>query len=132
MTTAGRELTYRFDNGAPADGFFYRLQHAFGIPCPYILFECKNYTEDVANPELDQMTGRFSPNKGKFGVIVCRSIEDEALFLQRCADSCKAQRGLVVPFTDDDVIRILEERKLGAAHYEDEILSNKAREVMNL
>jgi hypothetical protein len=129
---AGRKrIDISFDNGAPMGGFFYRLQHAFDIPCPYIFFECKNYTEDVANPELDQMTGRFTPNRGKFGVIVCRSIEDEARFLLRCADSYKAQRGLVVPLTDADIIEILEKRKLGM-HREDEILSNKAREVMNL
>ena len=77
------------------------------------------------------MTGRFSPNRGKFGVIVCRSIEDKPLFLQRCAASYKAQRGLVVPLTDADIIEILEKGKLGM-HHEDEILSNKAREVMNL
>ncbi len=127
-----KRIDISFDNGAPTEGFFYRLQHAFGIPCPYIFFECKNYSEDVANPELDQMTGRFSPNRGRFGVIVCRSIEDEALFLQRCADSYKAQRGLVVPFTDADIIEILEQKKLGITHYEDDILSDKARDVMNL
>lgn len=127
-----KRIDISFDNGAPTGGFFYRLQHAFGIPCPYIFFECKNYTQDLANPELDQMTGRLSPNRGKFGVIVCRTIEDEALFLQRCADSYKAQRGLIVPLTDSDIIDILEKRKLGTMHHEDEILSNKARQVMNV
>jgi hypothetical protein len=130
---AGRKrIDISFDNGAPAGGFFYRLQHAFGIPCPYVFFECKNYTADVANPELDQITGRLSPNRGKFGVIVCRKIDDEALFLQRCADSYKAQRGLVIPLTDVDIIDILEKRKQGVLHSEDDILSDKAREVMNM
>jgi len=127
-----KRIDISFDNGGPAEGFFYRLQYVFGIPCPYIFFECKNYTEDLANPEVDQMTGRFSPNRGKFGVIVCRNIKNEALFLQRCADSYKAQRGLAVPFTDADIIEILEKRKLGIMHHEDEILSNRARDVMNL
>jgi len=130
---AGRKrIDISFDNGAPTGGFFYRLQHSFGVPCPYIFFECKNYTRDIANPELDQMVGRFSPNRGKFGVVVCRNIQDEALFIQRCADSYKAQHGLIVPLTDADIVKILEERKSSATHFEDEILSNKARQVMNI
>src|SRR5262249_40544865 len=28
-----KRIDISFDNGAPPDGFFYRLQHAFGIPC---------------------------------------------------------------------------------------------------
>jgi hypothetical protein len=127
-----KRIDITFDNGAPRDGFFYRLQHAFDIPCQYIIFECKNYTEDVANAELDQLTGRLSPNRGKFGVIVCRDIEDEPLFIQRCADSYKAQRGLIVPLTDADIVKILEARKVGTMHLEDEILSDKSRRVMNI
>jgi hypothetical protein len=129
---AGRKrIDISFDNGAPSGGFFYRLQHAFGIPCPYIFFECKNYTRDIANPELDQMVGRLSPNRGKFGIIVCRDIEDEALLIQRCADSYKDHHGLIVSLTDADIVTILERKKLGTMHYEDEILSDKARRVMN-
>jgi hypothetical protein len=78
------------------------------------------------------MVGRLSPNRGKFGIIVCRDIDDEALFIQRCADSYKAQHGLIVPLTDTDIIVILERKKLGTMHYEDEILSDKARLVMNM
>jgi hypothetical protein len=126
-----KRIDISFDNGAPRGGFFYRLQHSFGIPCQYIFFECKNYTSDIANPELDQMVGRFSPNRGRFGVIVCRDFEGEALFIKRCADSYKDGHGLIVPLTDLDVIKILEEKKIGVAHYEDETLSDKARRVMN-
>jgi hypothetical protein len=130
---AGRKrIDISFDNGAPSVGFFHRLQHAFGVPCPYIFIEYKNYTKDVANPELDQMVGRLSPNRGKFGIIVCRDIEDEELFIQRCADSYKAQHGLIVPLTDADIVTILERKKEGAMHYEDEILADKARRVMNI
>lgn len=127
-----KRIDISFDNGAPKGGFFYRLQHAFDIPCQYIYFECKNYTSDIANAELDQMVGRLSPNRGKFGIIVCRDIEDEALFIRRCADSYKARHGLIVPLTDTDIVKILEEKKAGRMHYEDEILSDKTRRVMNL
>ena len=126
-----KRIDITFDNGAPSDGFFYRLQHAFNIPCPYIFFECKNYTDDIANEELDQMAGRLSPNRGRFGIVVCRDIEDETLFIKRCADNYKAQRGLIVPLTDADIVKILEMKKMGPMHYEDEILSDKARRVMN-
>jgi hypothetical protein len=130
---AGRKrIDISFDNGAPKGGFFYRLQHAFGIPCPYIFLECKNYTRDVANPELDQMVGRLSPNRGKFGIIVCRDVEDEDLLIQRCADSFRDQHGLILPMTDDDIVKILEEKKAGNQHYEDDVLTEKARRVMNL
>lgn len=129
---AGRKrIDISFDNGAPRGGFFYRLQHSFGIPCPYIFIECKNYTNDIANPELDQMVGRLSPNRGKFGIIICRDFEDESLFIQRCVDSYKDQQGLIIPLTDADIISILDERKLGTTDLGDRILSEKARQVMN-
>ena len=30
------------------------------------MVECKNYFCDVANPEADQIAGRFSPNRGQY------------------------------------------------------------------
>src|SRR3989344_1167139 len=125
-----KRIDISFDNGAPPDGFFYRLQHSFQIPCPYIFFECKNYSRDVSNPELDQMIGRLSPNRGRFGIIVCRNIEDEDAFLKRCADSYKDQHGLIVPLTDADITQILEQKKAGILHFEEDILTEKARKIM--
>lgn len=131
INSGRKRIDISFDNGAPTGGFFYRLQHAFSIPCPYIFIECKNYSKDINNPELDQMVGRFSPNRGKFGIIICRDIDNETLFLQRCADSYKDQHGLIILLTDADLIQILTQRKVEVEHFEDEILSEKARVVMN-
>lgn len=119
-----------FDNAATGSGFFHRLQHSFNIPCQYIFIECKNYTKDVTNPELDQMVGRLAPSRGKFGIILCRSIDNEALFMQRCKDSYNADHGLIIPLTDTDIIAILENKKNDIDHT-DVILSNKAREIMS-
>lgn len=130
INSGRKRIDISFDNGAPDGGFFHRLQHAFNIPCPYIFVECKNYSTDIANPELDQMVGRFSPNRGRFGIIVCRTMENETLFLQRCADSYRDQHGLIVPLTDADIIVILNAKKTGVAHPEDDILSNKSRIIM--
>src|SRR3989338_5404942 len=126
-----KRIDISFDNGAPTGGVFSRLQHNFGIPCPYIFFECKNYSRDIHNPELDQMVGRLSPNRGKFGVIVCRSFEDEATFLRRCSDSYSDQHGLIVPLTDADIIQILEQKRINVMHFEEQILSDKSRMIMN-
>ena len=95
-----------FDN-ASQDGIFRRLSENYNIPCPYIFVECKNYTKDVANPELDQLSGRFSVNRGKVGFLVCRSIDNMQLFIQRCKDTFNDGRGLIIPLTDDDLIQIL-------------------------
>ncbi len=119
-----------FDNAASGSGFFHRLQHSFQIPCQYIFFECKNYTKDVANPELDQMVGRLAPSRGKFGIILCRDIDNEDLFMKRCSDSYKDNHGLIIPLTDKDIIDILEKKKEGIDQTEI-ILSNKARDIMS-
>lgn len=120
-----------FDNGASSRGFFYRVQHAFEIPCPYIFFECKNYSEDLDNPVLDQMVGRFSPNRGKFGIIICRNIDNESLFMKRCSDSYKDQHGLIIPLTDNDITLVLQKKKEGVTDFVEVILAEKARTIMN-
>jgi len=93
-------------NGARS-GIFYRLHVVRGLPCAFIVFECKNYRTDVANPELDQIAGRFSPNRGRIGFIGCRSFEDRQLFVERCRDTFRDDRGLVVPIDDETIIRCL-------------------------
>lgn len=95
-----------FDNCAEK-GFFYRVPNVYNIPSSFVVIECKNYSRDIANPELDQIAGRFSVNRGKIGLIVCRSIEDKTLFLRRCQDTYNDQRGLIIPLTDDDLLMLL-------------------------
>jgi hypothetical protein len=77
------------------------------------------------------MVGRLAPNKGKFGIIVCRDIKDKKLFLRRCADSYKSDHGLIIPFIDEDIIKILEQKKNGVLHYEDKILTDMSRVIIN-
>lgn len=125
-----KRIDISFDNGAIEHNFFYILQHTHNIPCPYIFFECKNYSKDIANPELDQMIGRFSPNRGKFGIIICRSIANEELFNRRCTDTFKDEHGLILPLTDSDIIRILEGRKRGWSTIADDVLSEKTRDII--
>ena len=51
------DLTY---TNSAAEGFFHWLSRHY--PAPYLYIKCKNYSSDPANPELDQLGGRFSPS----------------------------------------------------------------------
>lgn len=67
-----------------------------------IMVECKNYAEDLANNEIDQMIGRFDPRRGRFGIIACRSVVDQDRLVERCRDAFRAQQGAILVFTDED------------------------------
>lgn len=71
--------------------------HASFVPT-----ECKNYSEDPANPELDQLLGRFTVQRGWLGLLCYRSSDDKALILQRCKDAAHAQQGYMLALDDDD------------------------------
>ncbi len=110
-----KRIDITFDNGA-ADGFFAALSNQAQIPCHFVFAECKNYARDVANPEVDQLAGRFAWNRGRFGLLVCRSVEDMNLLLARCRDTLRDDRGLIIPLVDDDLILGLRRRAEGDEH----------------
>ena len=83
------------------DGFFLWLSRNYRAP--YVLVECKNYTGDPGNPELDQLGGRFSPNRGNVGILACRGFKNKERFLESCRDTAMEQRGFVIPLDDRDL-----------------------------
>jgi len=94
------------ENGASA-GALWRLHYKKDLPCAFVPIECKNYQTDVANPELDQLAGRFSANRGKFGILCCRNFEDKGKFMARCRDTFRDDRGLIIPLDDSTVVQML-------------------------
>jgi hypothetical protein len=102
------DLTY---SNLAQSGFFAWVSNHH--PAMYLLIECKNYTGDPANPELDQLAGRFGPSRGKVGILVCRRFEDKDLFIKRCRDTVSDQRGFIVPLEDDDLKALVELRRIG-------------------
>ena len=53
------------------------------------------------------MSGRFSPARGKFGIMLARQFDNRELFIKRCQDTLKDDRGLVIPIVDEDIIKML-------------------------
>ena len=71
------------------------------------MVECKNYTNDPGNPELDQLAGRFSRDRGWIGILVARSFKNRQLFIARCKDTASAGRGFIIPLVDKDIEKML-------------------------
>lgn len=105
-----KRIDILMENGANT-GLFYALPNIRQIPSAFIAFECKNYSNDVANPELDQLLGRFSTNRGRVGFICCRKLDDPELFTNRCIDTLKDQNGLIVYLDDLRIKSLLGELK---------------------
>ena len=87
-------------------------------PSSYIFVECKNYQSDLGNAELDQICGRFSPLRGKVGLLVCRSFVDKARFIQRCRDAVLHRHEFVLVLDDDDLRHLVDEVKESLATYD--------------
>lgn len=97
----GRKVLDLMFNNNAVEGFFAWLAKHY--TAPYIFIECKNYTEDVKNPELDQLSGRFSPSRGQFGLLVCRGVSDRKKIDAMCRDTAKDGRGYMIVLDDADL-----------------------------
>ena len=115
------DLTY---TNVATQGFFRWLSQHY--PAPHIFVECKNYVDDPANPELDQLSGRFSRLRGKFGLLVCRKIANKSLFAARCRDTAQDDRGFIVYLDDTDLSELVELKK-SAAPIQDQYALLKSR-----
>ena len=90
------------ENGARS-GIFHRLHDIRKLPCAFVVIECKNYNAEPANPELDQLSGRFALQRGKLGLLCCRHFRNRETFLNRCRDTFRDDRGLIIPIDDDTI-----------------------------
>jgi hypothetical protein len=126
-----KRIDISFHNSA-TEGFFSKLvsQHKYVVP--YVPIECKNYTDDIANPEFDQMLGRLNRRRGMFGIIVCRTIVDNDAVLKRCQDAVKNDPEKAILVLDDtDVKKLLDLQANGNKKGISEHLEDKLREVLD-
>ncbi|GAA2603780.1 hypothetical protein GCM10010304_61410 [Streptomyces roseoviolaceus] len=102
-----KRVDISYTNNA-SEGFF-RFLSRHKVPSKYVFVECKNYGKEVGNPELDQLSSRFSPLRGKFGILACRSFAEKDRFLARCRDTAADRRGFVIALDDEDMKRLVED-----------------------
>jgi hypothetical protein len=118
-----------FDN-VDNNGFFKRLNALHHVKCAKIFVECKNYGKELNNPEIDQLQGRFSDKRGNFGILICRSVKDKKLIIQRCKDIMNDKNGYVIVLEDNDIIKLLDLKEQKKEAEIDEFLSKKIDELI--
>lgn len=125
-----KRIDIRFTNAA-RQGFFWRVPQHHGVPAGFVVVECKNYTEDVSNAELDQLAGRFSPARGRLGLLVFRSADNMPLCIQRCKDAFHDDRGWMLPVSDSDLQKLVDERAGSPHSLEFRVLEERFAEVIS-
>lgn len=124
-----KRIDITFDNGADS-GFFYRIHTIHKIPSQYIFVECKNYSHKVSNPEADQLSGRFSYNRGRLGFLLFRNIDDIESMMLRSSDAYKDGRGVIIPICDADLLNMLDLAKDEKASPYEKLLSDRLRTII--
>ncbi|MGS0998254.1 hypothetical protein [Rhodanobacter sp. UC4451_H18] len=123
-----KRIDITYTNEARAGFFEWVAKH---YPCAFIFVECKNYGKEVGNPEVDQLSGRFSPSRGRVGLLVCRSVEKPDTLQARCIDTAKDDRGFIICLTDEDLFMLMENAKLGVLSMGFPLLFDKFRALVD-
>ncbi|MCR5462642.1 MAG: hypothetical protein K6E87_06205 [bacterium] len=123
-----KRIDITYSNSAET-GFFFLLGNSYLITCPLIIVECKNYKDDISNPEIDQLAGRFSANRGYFGIVCCRDIDNEELLIKREQDLVRDKNEYIFHLTDEDFKNLLTIKKNGENI--DDYLLDKFRKILN-
>jgi hypothetical protein len=125
-----KRIDITYTNNA-ASGFFFRRHIEAHCNAVKIMVECKNYQKEMANPELDQMAGRFSRQRGRFGILIGRTFDDRNRFVARCRDTAKADNGFILPLVDLDILQFLQLIVGGKRHMIDIDLERRFAELIN-
>lgn len=101
-----KRIDITYTNMARSGFFEWLARHH---PSANVMVECKNYTRNLGNPEFDQISGRFSPSRGKYGLLVYRECDDKDKILASLRDTAKDDRGFVTPIDDADLACLVSE-----------------------
>lgn len=101
-----KRIDILYENGVNS-GVFQRFTPSTGRASTYIPVECKNYTREIGNPEVDQLIARFSNQRGWLGLLICRANDDPAGVVARCRDAFQSGLGCILPLDDDNLSTML-------------------------
>lgn len=111
-------------------GFLKNLKELREVRCPSIVVECKNRNEDPKNPEFAQLADRLKPNRGMFGILVCRKILNKSETIKHCKD--RLEKGEWIIVLDDEDLRKLANIKLEEGDEGvDDYMENKIDEIVD-
>jgi len=85
-------------------GFFNNLRSR--VNCAHPIVEVKNITGDPTNSEINQLNGELSKSRGQFGMLICRSIQNEERVYDRCR-TLSSDRYIIF-LTDEDLFELIE------------------------
>jgi hypothetical protein len=100
-----KRIDITFSNNA-TEGFFSKIRSHPNLTALYVIIECKNYTDDPKNPEVDQLAGRLNQRRGNFGILICRKIERGSELLAKCKDFLQDNKFLLA-LDDHDLLQLL-------------------------
>lgn len=86
---------------------FYFIRESYKVFCPRIIIECKNGGSDPANPDVDQLMGRFGKDISKFGFLTFRRIGNRKKFMDRCKDVLAQSGNYILFLVDDDIEKLI-------------------------
>lgn len=123
-----KRIDITYTNEAKAGFFSWVSQH---YPAAFIFVECKNYGKDVGNPEVDQLSGRFSPSRGQVGILVCRSVKKPGALAKRCKHTATDHRGFLLTLTDNEIIELCKQAKTGITSHQFPLLMKKFQALVD-
>lgn len=129
MDGGRRRADVKFHNSA-SGGFFRIAPKNLAIPSSWILFECKNYSRDLKNPQLDQISSYLNRRRGKLAFGVCRKIYDKVKMQLRLIDIARDQEKFIMLLDDADLRRLVAFRAKGQMEAIDDFLYEKLDELL--
>ena len=114
---------------AARSGFFENMSQNDSFNANFVPFECKNYSSDIGNPEIDQLAMRFSDQRGRLGFLLHRKFSDKTKLVRHCADVARAGNGCVIAFDDNDIVEMLSAIERGQRRTLDQFLFRRLQEV---
>lgn len=126
----GRKRVDIVYTNAADEGFFGQRRDDKNTSANTVIVECKNYANDISNPEIDQLLGRFDDNRGYFGLLLCRKIDNEVLVKSRCRDLARSRRAYILVLDDNSVFQMLDARKMDDEARLEGLLYSRFRDII--